>query len=203
MTTRLQFWHEYASTYSYLAAARISALAAAKGVTVEWRPFLLGPLFFAQQGMKDSPFNVVPVKGAYMWRDMERLCAKFDLPFAKPRIFPQNTLLAARVATVAARDGWIDRFAPLLYRANFAQGADLSQVPTLAGIVAEAGIEPEPALATAQSDEIKAALRSATDEAAAKGVFGAPSFIAADGELFWGHDRLEDALDWAVHTHKG
>ena len=69
---KLQFWFEFASTYSYPAVMRIDKAAAARGVAVEWRPFLLGPLFHAQQGMKDSPFNVVPVKGSYMWRDLER-----------------------------------------------------------------------------------------------------------------------------------
>lgn len=197
---RLQFWHEYASTYSYIAAARIGALADARGVDIVWRPFLLGPLFFQQQGMKDSPFNVVPDKGRYMWRDMERLCAAFDLPFRRPAIFPQHTVLAARVGLVAARDGWIAAYAPLVYRANFADGADISQPDTLAPLIAAAGTDAEAALADAAGDAIKLQLRAASQEALDKGLFGAPSFVTDDGELFWGHDRMDAALDWA-HAH--
>jgi 2-hydroxychromene-2-carboxylate isomerase len=201
-TPRLSFWHEYASTYSYLAAARIGALAHARGVAVDWRPFLLGPLFAQQQGMKDSPFNVEPVKGRYMWRDMERLCARYDLPFRRPAIFPQHTLLVARVATVAAREGWIARFSPLVYRANFAEGRTLSDAAVVADLIAEAGLAPDAVLATAQSEEVKSALRATGEEAERLGIFGAPSFTTADGELFWGHDRMEDALDWTVRIQR-
>ena len=100
---KLQFWFEFASTYSYPAVMRIDK-AAARGISVEWRPFLLGPLFHAQQGMKDSPFNVVPVKGSYMWRDLERTCEKYGLPFRKPGRFPQNGLMAARITLSLPQD---------------------------------------------------------------------------------------------------
>src|SRR5262245_1639442 len=94
---KLQFWFEFASTYSYPAVMRIDKAAAARGVEIEWRPFLLGPLFHAQQGMKDSPFNVVPIKGSYMWRDVERICEKQNLPFRRPQRFPPKGLIQARV----------------------------------------------------------------------------------------------------------
>ena len=93
----LEFWYEFASTYSYLASARVDAVATAAGVQVEWRPFLLGPIF-KEQGWNDSPFNLYPAKGRYMWRDMERLAAGYELPFRKPSVFPRNGLAAARVA---------------------------------------------------------------------------------------------------------
>ncbi len=199
---RLRFWHEFASTYSYLAAARIGALARARGVDIVWRPFLLGPLFFQQQGMKDSPFNVVPAKCRYMWRDMERLSAAFDLPLQRPAVFPQHTVLAARVGLVAAHEGWIAAYAPAVYRANFAEGLDISKADTLAPLIGAAGGDAEAALARAASEDIKAELRAASDEALGKGLFGAPSFVTEDGELFWGHDRMDAALDWAVtHTN--
>ena len=85
------------STYSYPAAMRIEAIAAARGVNVAWRPFLLGPIF-AEAGWRDSPFNIYPIKGRYMWRDMERICARLNLPLVRPDPFPQNSLAAARVA---------------------------------------------------------------------------------------------------------
>ena len=96
----LDFWFDFASTYSYPAAMRIASLAETSGVTVRWRPFMLGPIFKAQ-GWATSPFNLYPAKGRNMWRDLERICAALDLPFKRPDPFPQNSLLAARAALVA------------------------------------------------------------------------------------------------------
>ena len=92
-----EFWYEFASTYSYPAALRVAALADERGVSLVWRPFLLGPIFFAQ-GWRDSPFNVYPAKGRYMWRDLERTCGAMGVPLKRPDPFPQPSLLAARVA---------------------------------------------------------------------------------------------------------
>jgi len=91
----LQLWFEFASTYSYPAVQRIEALADGPGVGVEWKPFLLGPVF-KNQGWNDSPFNLYPAKGRYMWRDLERLCAKYGLPFRRPSVFPRSTPRRAR-----------------------------------------------------------------------------------------------------------
>src|SRR5690606_30797238 len=102
---RIQFWFEFASAYSYPAAALVEGRAARRGVAVEWRPFLLGPIF-AGQGWRDSPFNLYPAKGRYMWRDVERVCAATGLPFTRPAVFPRNSLLAARVALIAGDEGW-------------------------------------------------------------------------------------------------
>ena len=97
---RIDFWYEFASTYSYPAAMRIEALARPAGVAVRWRPFLLGPLFF-EQGWRDSPFNIYPVKGRYMWRDLERTCEALGLPLQRPQPFPAK--LAAGGARRARR----------------------------------------------------------------------------------------------------
>src|SRR5690242_19394790 len=99
-TPQLEYWFEFASTYSHVASQRVEQLAGAAGVRVAWRPFLLGPIFKAQ-GWNTSPFNIYAAKGAYMWRDMERLCDKHGIRFKKPTDFPRNGLLAARVATAA------------------------------------------------------------------------------------------------------
>lgn len=95
MSAEIEFWFEFASTYSYVAAMHMEAEATKTGARVLWLPFLLGPIFSEQQGIKDSPFNVNPVRGRYMWRDMERLCAKYGLPWRKPSVFPRNSTLAA------------------------------------------------------------------------------------------------------------
>lgn len=195
---KLQFWFEYGSTYSYPAAMRIERLARKTGVDVEWRPFLLGPLFKSQQGMNDSPFNVIPVKGRYMWRDLARICDKHDLKLNRPPVFPQNGLLASRV-TLALNQTQRPAFAKAVYLANFAEGHDISSEDTVKECLRSSGVDPEEPLRLASTSDIKARLRAETEKAVEFGLFGAPSFICPDGEMFWGNDRLEDALAWTVH----
>ncbi len=193
----IDFWLEFASTYSYPAAERIGALARAAGVIVRWRPFLLGPIF-QSQGWNTSPFNVYPGKGRYMWRDVERICAGLGLPLKRLEKFPQNSLLAARVALVGFDVGWGEEFSRAVYRAEFGEGRDIGDESVVAGILKDLGSDPAKVLAQAQTTQNKARLRSETEEAQRLGLFGAPSFVTADGELFWGNDRLEAALAWAT-----
>ena len=194
MAAALAFWYEFASTYSYPAAARIEARAAAAGVALEWRPFLLGPIL-ASQGWTDSPFNIYPTKGRYMWRDLERICARDGLGFRRPSGFPRNSLLAARVALIAADEGWCGDFTRAVYRANFAEDRDIA-APEVIGSILEALEQPAAAIiARAGSPEVKQRLKTQNDGAVALGIFGAPSFVVA-GELFWGNDRLDEAIAW-------
>jgi 2-hydroxychromene-2-carboxylate isomerase len=196
MPPTIDFWFDFASTYSYPAAMRIAPLAKTAGVQVRFRPFLLGPIFKAQ-GWTISPFNLYPAKGRHMWRDLDRLCADLDLPFRQPDPFPQNSLLAARVALAGLDQGWGEEFCRAVFRAEFGDGRRIDDATVMADLLAELQIEPEPVLMAAQSDAIKMRLRSETEEAERLGIFGAPSFTTADGELFWGNDRLEQALRWA------
>jgi 2-hydroxychromene-2-carboxylate isomerase len=190
------FWLEYASTYSYLAAERIGALARAAGVSVRWRPFLLGPIF-QSQGSSTSPFNLYPQKGQHMWRDVERICASLALPFQRPEPFPQNSVLAARVALIGFAENWGAEFSSAVYRAQFADGRNIADTAVIADILGHLKLKAATVLKRAHTPENKARLRSETDEAMRIGIFGAPSFVTADGELFWGNDRLEAALAWA------
>ncbi len=193
---KIDFWFEFASTYSYPAAMRIEKVAAAKGVTVSWRAFLLGPLF-REQGWNDSPFNLFPAKGRYMWRDLERTCQADGIPFRRPSVFPRNGLLAARLAARFTKAEWLPAFVRAVYRANFENDLDISSPDVVARCVAQAGADPVAALEAAQTAEAKDSLRSQTEEASRLGIFGAPSFVMGQ-ELFWGNDRLEVALSWAV-----
>jgi 2-hydroxychromene-2-carboxylate isomerase len=197
----IDFYFEFASTYSYPAAMRIASLAQAAGVAVRWRPFLLGPILKAQ-GFDTSPFNLHAAKGRYMWRDLARICARLDLPFRRPDLFPQPSLLAARVAHVGLEAGWGEAFCRAVFAAEFGDGRPIGEEALLAGLLRDLGVTPEPALARARSDAVKAALRATISAAEQTGVFGAPSFVAADGELFWGHDRMAEALAWAVRAAK-
>jgi 2-hydroxychromene-2-carboxylate isomerase len=192
----LEFWYEFASTYSYPAAMRVETLAGTAGLTVRWRPFLLAPIFGAQ-GWTDSPFNIYPVKGRYMWRDLERICAKEDLPLTLPPVrFPQNGLKAARLALVGEAEGWTPAFTRAVYTGNFGKQKDITDDATLAAILMDLGVDADRAVTAANTPENKARLKAQADEAQARGLFGAPSFTVGD-ELFWGNDRLEDAIAFA------
>src|SRR5262245_47698938 len=196
-TPTVDFWFEFASTYSYPAAMRLAPLARAAGVNVRWRPFILGPIFKAQ-GWNTSPFNLYPAKGRNMWRDLERVCAALDLPFVRPELFPQNSLLAARVALIGLSEDWGEDYCRGVYRAEFGEGRIVEQDQTISDILQVLGQNPGTVLERAQSSEIKSALRAHTEEAQRLDIFGSPSFITADSELFWGNDRLETALNWAA-----
>jgi len=225
---RLQFWYDFASNYSWIAARRIQAAARDAGVALQWKPFLLGPIF-AASGWNDSPFNVYPAKGAYAWRDVARLADGLGLALTRPQPFPQNSLQAARLA-LALPEAALPAFTVALFAAEFEQGLGLSEAALRQALAAasantesplaaasanlglplaaaSASLEPplaaasaslEPLLAAAGSDAVKRALRAQTEAAVAAGIFGAPAFIASDGELFWGNDRLEQALAWEL-----
>jgi 2-hydroxychromene-2-carboxylate isomerase len=194
---QLDFWFDFASTYSYPAAMRIGALAETAGVTVRFRPFLLGPIFKAQ-GWQSSPFNVYPAKGRYMWRDLARLWADLSLPFQQPEAFPQSSLVAARVALVGLAETWGEAFCRAVFSAEFGEGRRIDARAVIDNILADLRLDAERVLAMAQTEETKARLRGQTAEAQRLGLFGAPSFVTVDGELFWGNDRLERALAWAA-----
>lgn len=191
----LDFFYEFASPYSYLSAVRIDALAEALEVEVRWRPFLLGPIF-RDQGWGTSPFNIYPAKGRYMWRDVGRRSAARGLPFLRPDPFPQNGLLAARCVLAAPR---ADRATATraIFHAGFGEGGRIADPDVLRPALDAAGLDGAALLAVAAGDAAKAELRANTDAAVAHGIFGAPSFVAADGEMFWGDDRMDEALQWA------
>jgi 2-hydroxychromene-2-carboxylate isomerase len=195
MKQSLTFWYEFASTYSWLAAERVEAVATREGVAVVWRPFLLGPIF-AAQGWTSSPFNLFPAKGRNMWRDLERQRARMGLPpIVHPDPFPQNSLLAARIATAVPAE-MRPHFSRAVFRAQFTQGRPIANPEVLKTILHDIGA-PRDAVAAAGTVEVKGALRQATNEAQLLGIYGAPSFTTGSGELFWGNDRLEEAIVWA------
>ena len=193
----LEFWFEFGSSYSYPAAERVEDAARGAGLSVIWRPFLLGPVL-KSMGIEDSPFNVYPVKGRYMWRDVERLCTRAGLPFRKPSVFPRNGLIAARIAIVGCSEAWGPNFVKGVYRANFGQDRDISDSGLLEEILHKGGADrPDAILALSNAPETKERLRRQTEEAQARGIFGAPSFLVGE-ELFWGGDRLDQAIEYAT-----
>lgn len=191
----LQFWFDFGSPYSYLAAVRIQALAHDAGVAVEWRPFLLGAIF-KEQGWNDSPFNLFPAKGRYMWRDLDRTSAALSIPLVRPSRFPRNGLLAARIACWFAAEPWVPAFTQSVFRANFAEDREISDSDVVATCLNCLYLDAPLLIEQAQTEASKLKLRAQTDDAKRRGIFGAPSFVIGE-EMFWGNDRLGDALAWA------
>lgn len=194
----IDFWIEYGSTYTYLTVARIGKLAAQAGVEVRWQPFFVMPIM-AQLGMTQGPFLPYPAKTAYMWRDIERRAARHGIAYARPSTYPVNSLLTARVACIAAQEGWCQVFTEKVFELHWTQNVLIGSDENLRGALQSAGELPEELVLRAQAQPVKDQLKAQTERAKSLGVFGAPSFTVGN-ELFWGDDRLEEAVEWAC-TH--
>lgn len=192
----IEFWFDFASVYSYLSVMRIEPLAHSFGVPVHWKPFLLGPIF-KSLGWSSSPFLVQPQKIAYMWRDVERQCDKYGLRWRRPREFPRRTLLATRVALLAADEPGIASFCRRIMEMIFTEDLDVDAPEAVGEALQALPLHAAALLAGAQLDDTKARLRQQTEEARSRGIFGAPTFFVGR-EMFWGNDRLEDALTFAA-----
>ena len=196
MTKQVEFWFEFGSTYSYPTAMRIESLADENRVKIVWRPFLLGPVF-KDQGWEDSPFNLYPAKGKYMWRDLERICDSQHIGFQRPSVFPRNGLLATRVACRFSDADWMPEFVREIYMANFKYDLDISSREVVSQCISKYSENPEPILVEAETAESKQLLKLQTERAQELGIFGSPSFLVGE-ELFWGNDRLEAAMEWVA-----
>ncbi|NKJ45156.1 disulfide bond formation protein DsbA [Burkholderia sp. SG-MS1] len=198
LAPEIEFWFDFGSNYSYLSVMRIEALAAAHGVRIRWRPFLLGPVF-RDLGFANSPFVLQKEKGAYVWKDMERQCRKYGIPFVRPGAFPRAALLAMRVALLGADRQWMAAYCRRIMQLNFADDRDIGSAEVVREALDELGLPAQQIIADSQSDANKLRLRKQTEMAVAKGIFGAPTFFVGD-EMFWGNDRLEDALEYCDST---
>jgi 2-hydroxychromene-2-carboxylate isomerase len=192
----IEFWFDLASMYSYLSVMRIDALAQRAGVAVRWEPVLLGPIFEAF-GWKSSPFVVQQEKGDYVWKDLDRQCRKYNLPWKRPSVFPQNTVLPVRVALHGALEPWGPAFCKELMLRNWARDEDISSVESVTAALESLGLPAPSILAQVQDPVNKPKLRAQVDRARGLKIFGAPTFFVR-GEMFWGNDRLEDALGFSL-----
>lgn len=199
----LEIWFDFASNYCYPTLMRVEALAGAHGVDLRWRPFLLGPVFRAM-GWEGSPLFAHEAKGRYVWRDMERRCRLHGLPFRRPSVFPRRSLLPMRIATLGVEQPWMGAFCRGVMLANFVHDREIDSEDALRALLEDLALPVSELLAAATADANKAALRVRTEEAMARGIFGAPMLLAGD-EMFWGDDRLEEAVAWAAsggrHAH--
>ena len=192
----IDLWVSIGSTYSSLSVLRADKMAAAHGVTFRWRPFSVRQIMIEQNNI---PFRDKPVKAAYMWRDIERRAQMYGLTFRLPAPYPLPGLdLANRVALVGAREEWGESYTRATYRRWFVDSEPAGEEPNLSASIREAGQDPVRALALADTPEIETAYRAATEEAKLMGVFGSPTFVV-NREIFWGDDRMEDAIAWVKH----
>ncbi|WP_425049318.1 2-hydroxychromene-2-carboxylate isomerase [Psychromarinibacter sp. S121] len=195
---RIDFWYSIGSTYSYLTVMRIRDVAWATGVDLRWRPFNVREIMVAQNNI---PFKDKPVKTAYMWRDIERRAAMYGLPARLPAPYPLEGLeLANRVALLGVEQGWAEAFTVESYRMWFQDGLPAGSEPNISEALRLADQDPDAVLEEARGHAAGADLAAQTEACKAMGVFGSPSFVV-HGEVFWGDDRLDDALAWAVSGH--
>ena len=190
----IEFWFEFGSNYSYLSVMRIENAAREKAVPIIWKPFLLGPIFRAM-GMANSPFVLQKEKGAYVWRDMERQCRKYGLQWRQPSTFPRLGVVPSRVALIGADQPWIGAFCRRVMELNFVLDQDINQTDRLVPILKELGLSGT-ILDQTQAEPMKQRLRDQTEQVRCRGIFGAPTFFVGT-EMFWGNDRLDDALLFA------
>ena len=195
-TAPIDFWFTMGSTYTYLSVMRMSELERSTGINFRWRPF---HLLVILQEMKHVPFADKPAKSAYMWRDIERRAAMYGLPVSLPVPYPaKQSITANLVATVGMRQGWGVDFVRAAYRRWFQLGQETGSEPNLSESLRDIGQEPQPVLALASASDATIALMAETDAAKKLGIFGSPTFVV-ERELFWGDDRLEDAISWYRH----
>ena len=194
----IDFWFEFGSNYSYLSVMRIEDAAAYHGVTVRWQPFLLGPIF-QSFGWTNSPFVLQKEKGAYAWRDMVRQCEKYGIPWTKPTNFPRSAILPLRIAVLGADKPWMGEFCRKVMQINFAQDRDFDSKEVMAEVLQSLKLPANDIIEQALSESNKLKLRHQTEAAKALGVFGAPTFFVGK-EMFWGNDRLDDALAYCQST---
>jgi 2-hydroxychromene-2-carboxylate isomerase len=192
----LEIWFDFGSNYSYLSVMRIEDAAYRLGVRIAWRPFLRGPIFQAL-GMQNSPFVLQKEKGAYVWRDMVRQCRKYGLRWRQPTTFPRLGVLPSRVALLGANQPWIGTFCRRVMEFNFVLDQDINQPDQLTPILAELGLPAADILDQSRQETTKLRLREQTEQARARGIFGAPTFFVGT-EMFWGNDRMDDALLFAA-----
>ena len=186
---RVEYFFDFGSPTSYLAWTQLPKIAASAGAEIIWRPMLLGGVFKATGNA--SPVSV-PAKGRWMNKDIERWAKRYGVPFRFNAHFPINTLTLMRGATGLQLRQPQDfmRYVDLMHRAMWEQDTNVGDPAVLAATLAESGFDADVFVALVGDPEVKAKLVATTEEAVARGVFGAPTFFVGEA-MFFGQDRLE------------
>jgi 2-hydroxychromene-2-carboxylate isomerase len=186
MSRTLEFYYDYGSPYSYLADTQVEALAERAGATLVRKPMLLGGVFKATGNA--SPMTVAQ-KSKWSSSDMPMWARHYGVAFAPNPHFPVNTLVLMRGATAAQLDGSFERYHPAIYKAMWVDGRNLNDIAVVAAVLAEAGLDARKFGNRVQDQDVKDRLKAITDEAVARGVFGAPTSFVGE-RMFFGNDRL-------------
>jgi 2-hydroxychromene-2-carboxylate isomerase len=189
MSKTVEFYFDVGSPAAYLAWHRLPRICEEAGAALAYKPMLLGGVF--QAAGNQSPMNI-PAKGRYVMADLERFARRFQVRFNHNPFFPINTLMLMRGATgMQMRDeARLVPYVDAVYRAIWVDGKNMNDSGVVAGVLQEAGFEPASLLAMTNDPEVKDRLKTVTQEAVARGVFGAPTFFV-DGHMYWGQDRLD------------
>ena len=189
MKRTVEYFFDVGSPTAYLAWSQLPKIAAEAGATIAWRPMLLGGVFKATGNA--SPVTV-PAKGRWMNDDIARWARRYGVPFAFNPHFPINTLTLMRGATgmQMRRPADFPRYLDVIERAMWEQPKNLGDAAVLAATLVAAGFDAEEFVALVSDPEVKARLVATTEEAVARGVFGAPTFFVGDA-MFFGQDRLD------------
>lgn len=195
MSKSVDFYYDYGSPTAYLAWTQLPRICAAHGAQLNYKPFLLGAVFKATGNA--SPV-MIPAKAKFMFADLQRWAAHWGVPLKFNPHFPINSMELMRAATAVQlhQPERLQEFNRAVFEAMWVNAQHLGQPETVVAVLSAAGFDAAVLAAQAAGDEAKAALRATTDEAIARGAFGAPTFIVGK-ELFWGQDRLfmvEEAL---------
>jgi 2-hydroxychromene-2-carboxylate isomerase len=186
MARTLEFYFDYGSPYSYLADTQVEAIAKRAGATLARKPMLLGGVFKATGN--HSPAEM-PQKSKWSGFDMPMWARHYGVPFQRNPFFPVNTLALMRGAAAAQIDGLFERYHPAIYKAMWVDGRNLNDINEIAAVLTAAGLDAAKFGARIQDQDVKDRLKATTEEAVARGVFGAPtSFV--DNMMFFGNDRL-------------
>ncbi len=184
----VEFLFDYGSPYSYLANTQLEGLQQRTGAGVVYRPMLLGGVFKAT-GNRSPAQEPVEAKRRYGGTDLQRWVARYGVPFKTNPHFPINTLSLMRTCVAAQREGVFEPFHRAVFPAFWAEGLNLGDPEALRDVLQGAGLDAKRLMELASDPGVKQELRSTTEEAVERGVFGAPSFFV-EGELYWGTDRL-------------
>jgi 2-hydroxychromene-2-carboxylate isomerase len=186
---RVEYFFDFGSPTSYLAWTQLPKIAAASGAEIVWRPMLLGGVFKATGNA--SPVSV-PAKGRWMNEDIRRWAARYGVPFRHNPHFPINTLglMRGAVGLQLRRSQDFGRYLEVVHRALWEGEKNLGDPAVLASVLADAGFDADAFAALVAEPEVKARLLATTEEAVARGVFGAPTFFVGDA-MFFGQDRLD------------
>lgn len=186
MARTLEFYFDYGSPYSYLADTQVEAIAERAGATLVRKPMLLGGVFKATGN--HSPAEL-PQKSAWSGFDMPMWARHYGVPFQRNPFFPVNTLALMRGAAAAQIDGSFERYHPAVFKAMWVEGRNLNEMKEVASVLTSAGLDAAKFGARIQDQDVKDRLKATTEEAVARGVFGAPTCFV-DKMMFFGNDRL-------------